>query len=958
MGFQFSVLGAIEVRRDNIPIVVGAPKQRVLLASLLVQANRTVSTDSLVVQLWDAEPPGGARRAVHNYVMRLRRVLGSAPGPIVTRPDGYLIEVDQHALDVDRFAGLVQEARRAEDADALESAAELLTTALTLWRGDPLADVRSDVLQNEVVPRLVEQRLRAIELRVEVDLKLGRHADLAAELDGLTACHPLRERFWGQRMLALYRSGRQADALECYRTVRRVLTDELGVEPGTELQRLQQRMLTGDPDLGGPAARRPHRSRTGNLPVEVTSFVGRERQLIDGQRLLDTARLLTLTGVGGVGKTRLAQRLAAQVSGRFRDGVWLIDLAPLTEPDLLDRTVAEALGIHDQSARCGTDILVDRLRDQQALLIMDNCEHLTDAVAALVTAVLRATTAVRVLMTSRHRIGLPGEHLLVVPPLTFPAQDDWTPADVSVGDGSSVARRYEAVQLLIDRGAAVAAGFRDTSVDMPAVVQLCRRLDGIPLAIELAAVRLGTLSAAEILDRLDDRFRLLTSGNHAVAPYHRTLRGVVDWSYDLCTDAERTLWARLSVFAGDFDLRAAEVVCSDSDISRGEVVDLVSGLVAKSILTASCADGIHTRYRLPETIRQYGQERLRELGQDHRLRRRHHDYYHGLVAGADVDWFSPRESEWLDRLHQELPNIRTAIDCAFMMPDMAGAGLRLAMSPALVAYWYFRGTVGECRYWLSRALAEQPGEATPLRAVAVAWSFFLALCQGDQQGATALLVECRAVMAQFDCEDVSILAFIEGVHDLFVAGAPRSISVLARAYQDFRRAGRGEDYVVAMVWAMAAGFLSDREDAVAASRACLSEAEQHGSPLARCWALWCTGITELRHGQPDKAAAWFRQSLAHRGIDDRWVQVWSVEALAWVAATTEHDDYAARLFGAAHRLRELAGITIAGMRPMYDAHLAADQQVRARLGESAYAIAFHDGATSDDAVKMALAGSC
>ncbi|GAA2893034.1 hypothetical protein GCM10010517_57560 [Streptosporangium fragile] len=1017
-GFEFRVLGPVEVLHDGRPVPVRAAKQRVLLASLLLDAGRVVPVGTLVTRLWGESPPDGARNTLQNYVMRLRRVLAGAAraagtagdgenGPVLTRPQGYLIEAAGDAVDLHRFDALVRHARAAAAAGAADRASVLLREALGLWRGQPLSDVPSEPLQREVVPVLAERRLGAVELRIQADLLLGRHAEVLPELRELTTGHPLQERFWAQRMLALYRSGRQGEALECYRAVSGLLAEELGVDPGAELRELHRRILAADPALmtpvpacarppsttgGGPgdcshgggddgddgtagggvsgggrsdggvsgggrsddahrgapagagprgAARAP-----GNLPAEMTTFVGRERQLADARRLLESARLVTLTGVGGVGKTRLALRAATRVARSFPDGVWLADLAPLTEPELLDRAVAEALGVRDQSARPGVDVLVEHLRGKETLLVLDNCEHVVGAVATLTAALLRAAPGLRVLATSRQRLGLPGEHFLRVPPLTVPARDD----------AGQPLTRYEAVRLLTDRTAASAPDFRITERNRGAVAQLCRRLDGIPLAIELAAVRLGTLSIEEILERLDDRFRLLSDGGSQISPrYHRTLRGVVDWSHDLCTEQERRLWARLSVFSGGFDLAAAETVCSGDGLAREDVMDVLAGLAHKSIVTVTRAGG-RTRYRLPETIRQYGRQRLRDLGQDTALRRRHLDHYRALVRRAATDWCGPREVEWLSRLRRELPNLRTALEFSISEPGEAQAGVEIATNLTRTRCWFFSSTLGEGRHWLGRALALAPCPPGPLRVSAAALHAWIALFQGDQRAAVAFLADHRDAARRLGDTSAAAVTYIEGAHAMLVRGDARAIPMLARARERFRRGGEiGDAHMATMLWAMSAAFFGDRDTAVAAGLEYLADAETRGAAWAYSWALWSRGLMELRHGDLGEAVALFRDSLRRQwAIDDSWGPVWGVEGLAWTAAAAGRHDYAARLLGAAHRLRQSTGVVLAGLRPFRDAHAEADGLVRLALGSRAYETAFDEGARTGDVTRLAL----
>ncbi|TGB00101.1 helix-turn-helix domain-containing protein [Streptomyces sp. MZ04] len=945
--FEYRLLGPLEVLLDGRPVALRAAKQRALLAALLVDANKVVPADTLIDRLWD-EPPDGARNALQNYVLRLRRTLSG--GVIRTCAGGYLIDVPDEALDLHRFDALVARARAAAAAQAAERASALLGEALALWRGEPFADVPSERLRLEVAPALNERRLGALELRTDADFQLGRHTDVLPRLRELTAAHPLQERFWAQRMLALYRSGRQGEALECYRTVSALLHDELGVDPGPELWQLHQRVLTADLSLTAPASPEGPRAQ-GNLPAETTTFIGRESMLRRTRKLLESARLVTLTGPGGVGKTRLALRAAAEASWAFPHGAWLADLAPLTEPQLLDRAVAEALGIPDQSLRPGTQVLVEHLRERQLLLVLDNCEHVAEAAGHLLSTLLTAAPGLRVLATSRQGLRVPGEYLLPVPPLTIP-QDRGAPSTLT---------GCEAVRLLADRAEACAPHFRITGRNEEAVGRLCRRLDGIPLAIELAAVRLGTLSAEEILERLDDRFRLLSDTGSRTGPRHqRTLRGVVDWSHDLCDERERSLWAGVSVFSGGFDLAAAEAVCPGEDTTREDIVDVLAALAHKSVLTVDTT-GPRARYRMLETLRQYGQSRLQELGRDIPLRRRHCAYYASMAAQAAERWCGPDEVAWLSRLRLESPNLRAALDFCVSGEGDATAALAIAASLTRTRYWFFSSSLGEGRHWLTRALDLTPEAPAPLRVGCLALTAWIALCQGDQTAAEGFLADAVRLGSEIstDVEALGVLSYMEGVFAFLIHADARAIALLARARERFRAGGQvGDAHMATMLWSMAASFLGEREPALAAGREYVTEADAHGAGWAHSWGLWGMALAELRHGDPHRAAALFRDSLRRqRAIGDRWGTVWGVEALAWAVAATGDHGRAARLMGAADRLLRMTGVALTGLRPLHDAHVEAERLVRRTLGERAYAAAFAEGAGTRDPLRLALGGT-
>ncbi|TDB97993.1 BTAD domain-containing putative transcriptional regulator [Actinomadura sp. 7K534] len=951
---EFGVLGPLEVRRDGVPLPIGAAKLRLLLAALLVDAGHVVPVDTLVGRLWGEKPPAQTRNTLQNYVLRLRRALGEGgPEIVLTHPRGYLAEVEPDALDLHRFGVLVRQGRAELEAGAADRAAVLLRQALELWRGAPLSDLPPDLLQ-DVLPTLTEQRLDALELSIDADLALGRAAHVLPELRNLIGTHPLRERFWAQRMRALYQSGRQGEALECYRTVAALLADELGIDPGAELQDLHRRILAAAPELrpaAGPGAG-PREHRRGNLPAETTTFVGREGPLAEARRTLGSARLVTLTGVGGVGKTRLALRVAAEAAASFPDGAWLADLAvlaPRTDAEQLDRTVAESLGLRDQSARAPADAVADHLRDRRVLLVLDNCEHLVQAVAALALRLLRAAPGLRILATSRERLGVPGEHVLVVPGLAVPDEEG------GERDGAAgAAGCAEAVRLLADRATACAPGFAVTSRNRDAVVQLCRRLDGIPLAIELAAVRLGSLGVAEILDRLDDRFRLLamprTGGG---GRYRQTLGGVVDWSHELCTAGERLLWARLSVFAGGFDLEAAEAVCTGEGVARDEVMDLLAGLVNKSIVLAGDDSDGRTRYRLLETIRGYGWQRLRERGGQAEIRLRHCRHYRDLAVRAAAGWCGPDEIAWLRRLRRELPDLRAALEFCGGDPEHAGLGLEIAVQLIRARSWFFSGTIGEGRHWLER-LSARPDRPPPgVRAHAAAMRAFLVIVQGDRAAVPAAMAACRAEVGPGSPES----AYIEGVHALLIQSDPVSLGRLAHAREGFRAEGRPGDALMAtMFWAMSAVFLGGRDAAFHACDVFRTDAETARAEWLESWALWSGGLAELRHGDPVRALPLLRDAVVRqRAVEDEWGPVWDVEALAWTAAAVGHHRHAAVLLGAAHRMRTATGVAMIGLSPFQAAHAETVRLVRGALAEDSYADAWSRGDTAEDVAGLVLA---
>ena len=566
---RFGLLGTLAVWTEGGRLVaVPEAKVRALLADLLIHLGRPVPADRLIDDLWGDNLPVHPAGALQLKVSRLRQALENAEpggGELVTfRSPGYLLRIDGDAVDEHRFAALVERAGAAED---LRDRAGLLADALALWRGPPLADFADAMFAQPAIARLEEQRLVALEEQAEVRLALGEHSLLTGELGELVAAHPLRERLRAAHMLALYRAGRQAEAVTSYGELRGRLADDLGLDPGPGLAALYQDILEQAPGLQrvqAPAtlAARP---RT-NLPAMLTDVVGRTAAVTDLRALLNERRLVTLTGPGGVGKTRLALETATQAVDAFPDGVWLVELAG---PALAGaRTPADAvmavLGIRDDSSMDPSDLLADALRTSRMLLILDNCEHLVDQAAKLTAQLLQAAPGLRILVTSREPLMLAGEVVWAVPPLT----------------------QSSAVQLFVLRAGASAPGFRLDEDNAQAVAGLCRRLDGIPLALELAATRVRTLGVHELLARLDDRFRLLVTGHRDAPPRQQTLWAVIDWSWELLTEPERLVLRRLAVAADGCGLHAAEAICAEDDL---DVLGLLARLVDRSLVVV--ADG-------------------------------------------------------------------------------------------------------------------------------------------------------------------------------------------------------------------------------------------------------------------------------------------------------------------------------------------------------------------------------
>ena len=761
---EFGILGPLEVRNGGGLVRVPGAKERALLADLLVHAGRVVAADRLVEDLWGDQPPGNPANTLQGRVSALRRALGPAgAGLVVTRPPGYVLEVDAERVDAGRFEGLVAAAGRATGA----AAARLLEEALGLWRGAALVEFADQPWAQVEAARLEELRLVATEGLVELRLAAGGQAGVVAELEGLVAEHPTRERLRGLLMLALYRSGRQADALGVYQATRTVLAEELGIDPSPELQRLHRAILVQDPTLDAAAPERDVPRH--NLPERLTSLVGREQELRDAAKLVEQQRLVTVVGPGGAGKTSLAVALAERLVAGHPDGVWLVELAALRDPALLAEVVAVTLGLGEEAAGPGIPLpapaerLASFAADKAMLLVLDNCEHLVGACAELVGRLLQAGPRVRILATSREVLGVPGEVVWPIPPLAVPdpaeAGDQAAAPEALVG--------YDAVRLFVERATSADPGFVLDAASGPAVAELCRRLDGLPLAIELAAARVRALPPVELAARLQDRFRLLAGGARTLDPRQQTLRATVDWSWELLKDPDRRLLRRLSVFSGGWTIAAAETVCAGDGLEPGDVLDGLFRLVDRSLVVA--AGGDPARFAMLETLRAYGVERLAEAGEAAAVAARHTAWCLALAEQAAVHRTA---RPGLRRVEADYDNLRAALDRAVAAPDPDTA-LRLAA--ALGWYWWTDRTL-EGRQLLAGALALADGQPpTPQLARALQAAAMLEVSLTPSAATAEAARRSQELFERF--EDRSGAAF----------------SKLLLAFTELQRVGPGED---------------------------------------------------------------------------------------------------------------------------------------------------------------------
>jgi len=692
------------------------------------------------------------------------------------------------------------------------------------------------------------------------------------------------------------------------------------------------------------ARTKPTSSGRGALPAELTSFVGRRRELAETRRLFASSRLLTLTGVGGVGKTRLAVRMAAEVRRTFPDGVWFVELAALHDPQLLAQAVANALDLRQVSANPSAD-LASYLEPQRLLVVLDNCEHLTDACAMLVSKLLAAAPGLRVLATSRHVLGIEGEQILLVPPLSVPDAD----REVLAGD----ATHFESVALFLDRATAVAPGFEIEDQNRTAVVELCRRLDGVPLAIELTAVWLRILSPAQILDgsRTGSDYSPAADAPHP--PGQRALDATVGWSFDLCSPREQLMWARLSVFSGGFDLEAAEEVCSGDEIAREDVLNLVAGLVNKSIIVRKpTTEHTPAWYQMLETIRQYGAERLAELDQTQPLRLRHRDHYRALATRFAAESFSSAQADWFVRLRREHDNVRAALESC--LADTEQAPVALDIAAPMWNFW-FAGFLREGHRYLVRALAlatERRPAGQPPSGPRAIWPCSPASSsrpggcwrtpRSSPSGSTTICCAPR------ECSGHALM---------YQGDLPAAVALLEQGLTAFRAAGDplGEfDTLVLLAAAMF--FLEDPRDAEFAVQA-LTLADHHGALSSKAYALWSIGVSQWRSDEHEQATASLRRCVRlFQPMHDLTGLSFGAQALSWCATSVSLDERAARLLGASQAVWRASGAKVDETSAYTMIDHRCQTAVREAVGAAEFEQAFADGASYslEQAVSLAL----
>jgi len=825
---ELRILGPLEVLDDDgAPIDIGGPRPRTLLVDLALALGHTVPADQLLDDVWSGERPP-ARNNLQVHVSRLRRALGEER--IETRGGGYALDLPRDALDAARFDRLTTEGRAALQRGDAEAAAAVLRDALALWRGDALVEFADEAFAQPVITRLDESRFAALGDRVDADLLLGRHEDLIGELEALVRKYPLRERLWAQLMTALYRAGRQGDALRAYQRARAVLAEQLGIDPGPALKQVEKAVLAQDAALTSPpralAVDPTHESST-NLPATTTTLIGRATEVDATATLVREHRVATIVGAGGVGKTRLAIEVGHRLLTEFDHGVYMADFAPVTDASSVCTAIATALDVEVEFGEGASSDQRERLSEflsgRSTLLILDNCEHVVGEAAQFVEYLVGRCDGLCVLTTSREPLMIVGEVLWPLAPLEL---DD-------------------AAALFTERAHAIVPSF-DATAARTTVRALCDRLDCLPLAIELAAARMRAFSPDDLLSRLDDRFRLLTVGARTALPRQQTLRAVIDWSYDLLFDDERRLFGRLSIFAGRFGVSAAEAVCADETIKENEVAELLARLVDKSLVATSERGGAF-EYRLLQTLAQYGRERLDQSGDADAARARHASYIASLVE-VPSGMHGAAEGHWYRVVGECLDDIRVAMEWAVESGD---ADVACAIAGGLGWFWNMGGRIDDTWRWIEAAVSLGEPTVATRRVLTLAWAGLVGIAH-DSERASAYGVE--AVERARAMGDDSTIALATMLHASAIFDASHRTAAAAALAEESRRA-----------------FMSV------------------GDGWSRAMATWLSGSIAWANNDYDAALPELRHAAAQFGeVGNVWGQALALRHVADIATMRGH----------------------------------------------------------------------
>ncbi len=859
---DFRVLGGIEVVRRGQPVPMGGPKPRLALALLAAHRGSVVSTDRLCDELWGNAPPADPHAVLQSHLSRLRRIL-RPDAEILARPPGYVLQIPDGAIDAGRFELLCKEASASSDPT---TTSELLESALACWRGSAFEEFAEHDWARFEAMRLDELHVVAQEELFEARLALGDHVPLIGDLDALVAQHPLRERLWRQLIIALCRSGRSAEALRRAEAFRVLMLEELGLDPSPELRDLEGRILNEDPTLLQPPAA-SRRSVMRQVPAESTRLVGRSDELMLLSHRLKVDRLVTLTGPGGVGKTRIAMRLAGDLWDEFDGEIFVAALAPVSDPSSTVGAIATAVDVQQRQHLSIEDTLVEYLRMRRALLVLDNCEHLLGTIASLSERLLSWCPGVTILATSREVLGLPGELVWRVQPLAIPED----------GSGPAIAAEAPAARLFVERAIAARPGFALGPDNVGDVVEIVRHLDGLPLAIELAAARIRAMSPAALAERLNKGFDLLSGAQTSMISRHRTVQDLVSWSHDLLSPDEQQLFARLCVFAGGFGLDAVEQVCAGQDQDSTRVSLLLATLVDKSMV--QLIDENLPRYRLLETLRDYGRDRLGEAERN-LVQSRHAAWYLEVAEQCGRSLAGPDEAIAVKVLDRDFDNLRAAHLWSVEQEDIDMA-LRLV---AALREYSFRCMHAEITIWADAAIALPEACAHDRYPVAVSVAAYGRFVRGDLEGAIELGDRAVAAADELAVDGSGLAERALGNAWFYRGDTERGMEWMDRMLASARRGSPARLAHALYMRSVAFTSVGDNVSGHEFASDCLTAAAQAGSPTALAQAHYAYGLA-LKSTSPGEATVELQRAAdVAREAGNRWIQAFALTEVLWLEA--------------------------------------------------------------------------